>query len=143
MKALLLFGLLAVAACDPLLSARTVVVPRPAYADSTARGAGPSALAMIARIAARHGLRPSEDQPRWAPCYSSGSLKMCSRMTADTLEVAYSEILQLPAADRLRREITDSLQALVGPEFVRECRWRMGQVRAARCVDVPASTGRT
>ena len=125
MRSLAVLGLCVVAACDPILTRGIALAPNPATAPDTALR---DALAVGARVAVRHGLVAFEsprDEARWDQCYRKDWVHLCGRVTdrEAQFQLMQSGFRLTPLADSLRRELTDSLRARFGAEFVHECAW--------------------
>ena len=117
-------------ACDPAKYAAIQVAPQSTQGDSAAR----AALALVARIAERHGLAvyPTLDakghNPQgWAECFAKPYLFLCAKLRGREAQLELVEHKTAgftTAGNSLRRELMDSLRAHFGPQRVRECKWR-------------------
>lgn len=119
------FLVTAATACDPSQIRAIQVAPRTAQApDSDAAGA----LALVERIATRHGLTvvrlARRDDYGWSSCFARSALVVCGKVRAAEAQVQIREAPRLsPAGLRLRSEMLDSLRARFDASRVRECRW--------------------
>ena len=115
----------AVAACDPIGFAAIQVSPQLTKpSDSTAL----SALAVVGRIATRHGLVPSTsgrtNDQGWNACFARETLFLCGKLRAGEAQFQMRQWHSLSAdAMSLKAELLDSLRAQFGDTHVRECKW--------------------
>ena len=128
MRILLALLLWSVGACDPYRSAAIAVAPPPA---SSADTLGANAFAIMARVAAEHGLEPyvprgPEQEIGWRQCFAL-NVMLCGKILdseAQFLVVQKGAGTLSPAADTLRRTLLARLRAQFGHQQVRECEWR-------------------
>ena len=116
-------------ACDPVRYATFAVAPRSAVATDSA---GHAALAIIARVAGRHGLRataPTDATGRndngWDVCFTEATLFVCAKRTGPEVQFQTRQALRPRFtlwADTLRRALIDTLRAEFGARQVRACR---------------------
>jgi hypothetical protein len=116
----------AAAACDPAHAIHLALVPPPAAQQHASSDSG---LALVARIAARHGLQPVVPQAneflRWTQCFHRRGIWVCAKAAGSGMEVQLGQRGASrkfgPAAERLRLEVEDSLSARFGRSAIQEC----------------------
>jgi len=91
-----------------------------------------TAVASTARVASRNELKPiqstDQEDEQWLACFSGHGLLICEKARDDEIQM---RIIQggptrfTPWAERVIRELTDSLTAIFGPTSVRTCQWRI------------------
>ena len=115
-----------VAACDPAYGIHLAVVPaRRPQNDSLAL----SGLAVVSHVAARHGLSPmappDKEIHHWTHCFGERGITLCAKADASQMEFFLSQFRAFrrftPTAERLRRELLDSLASRFGSGAIREC----------------------
>ena len=115
-----------VTACDPAYSIHLAALPaRRPQDDSLSRGG----LAMVAHVATRHGLAPiappEEDTYQWTHCFAERGITLCAKSDSNQMEVylwQFRAVRKFGAtAERLRRELLDSLAVRFGSGAIREC----------------------
>ena len=122
-----LVGSLAVAAaCDPAHAIHFALVPPPTPQEQPSSDSG---LALVGRIAARHGLQPVVPQAneflRWTHCFHRRGIWLCAKAAGSGMEVQLGQRGGSrkfgPPAERLRVEVEDSLAARFGRSAIQEC----------------------
>lgn len=128
MRSSLALGLCcAVAACDPIGTAAIAIAPRPEVAVDSARQ---SALAVVSRVTARHGLEPfvHPQDTLWDQCFGKSSVILCAKMRDREIQFRLWQLYGFsPVADSVRRELLSTLRSQFGETSVRECEWQMAR----------------
>lgn len=104
------------------------IAPQPATGIDMAEQ---TAFAVAARVAERYGLKPytphgAERQLAWKECFMGSNGRLCGKWLNGEIQFAIVQAgtRPLPATERLRHELLDSLRAEFGADRVRECEWK-------------------
>ena len=118
-------------ACDPTASAAIQLAPHPVpESDSTTA----AAFFMVGRIASRHGLAPAsttdaegKNRSDWKECWAKPYLFLCGKIRDREAQFHLRQPLASgfsPSAERLWKEVSDSLRGQFGEQRIIACRWR-------------------